>query len=95
MTSAALTKSLTDNKVTDAVNTALTKGKHGVTASAPAVTAAAKEVTVSFKTNPTVASTYANVTMSGTLSGVGYMWCMLEKAGTAPAKKTRRLLSIR
>lgn len=33
--------------------------------------------------------------MTGTLSGVGYMWCMMEKAGTAPAKKTGRLLSIR
>lgn len=33
------------------------------------------------------------MTMSGTLTAAGYMWCMVEKAGTAPAKKTGRLLS--
>lgn len=33
------------------------------------------------------------MTMSGTLTAAGYMWCMVEKAGTAPAKKTARLLS--
>lgn len=33
--------------------------------------------------------------MSGTLTAAGHMWCMVEKAGTAPAKKTTRLLSRR
>jgi len=88
-----LTKSLTDKKVTAAVNAGLTKAGLSVTASAPAVAAVAKEVTVAMKTNPTAVPTHANVTMSGTLSGAGYMWCMMEKAGTAPAKKTGRLLA--
>jgi hypothetical protein len=28
------------------------------------------------------------MTLSGTLTAAGYMWCMVEKTGTAPAKKT-------
>jgi len=30
------------------------------------------------------------MTLSGTLTAAGYMWCMVEKTGTAPAKKTGR-----
>lgn len=35
------------------------------------------------------------MTVTGTLTAAGYMWCMVEKTGTAPAKKTRRLYNRR
>lgn len=68
---------LTDKKVTAGVNAALTKAGVKVTASAPAVTAEAAEVTVAWKTNPVATATHLAVTVSATLSGSGNMWCML------------------
>jgi hypothetical protein len=77
MTADGLTAALTAGKVTAAVNARLTKEGLKYTASAPTVTASPAEATVSFKTNPTSATTHADVTVSATLSGSGNMWCML------------------
>lgn len=65
-----------------------------LTAKDPAVTAAAAETAVKFTTNPAATTTTKAVTITSALDGPGYVWCMLEKGGAAPAAK-KRLLSVR
>lgn len=80
MDKAALSAAVTKNKVTDAVNARLKKDGSKLTASAPVVAAAAAEVAVDWAKNTTASvktSTHSNLTLTGKLSGVGNMWCMV------------------
>jgi hypothetical protein len=61
---------------------------------APTVTVAAAEAAVAWKVQPSAVADFKFVTLSGTTSAAGNVYCFVSKAGTAkPKATTTRILA--
>lgn len=61
---------------------------------APTVTVAAAEAAVAWKVKPSAVADFKFVTLSGTTSAAGNVYCFVSKAGTAkPKATTTRILA--